>query len=265
MRALLRRNMVLLSVYHTLMLTYRAELYLWVLATVMPFIMMGLWSQVSAGGGFSMDPHGYKRYFLATFIVRQFTIVWMIWDFEWQVVQGRLSAQLLRPMHPLWYHVLAHLGEQLARAPFAFLIVGGFIALNPDVLTPLPDWRWVLTGIVMIYAAFALRFALHFCFATMCFWFERASSIEQLSFVPYLFLSGIMVPLADLPPTMRAVVRYTPFPYMIDFPARMLTGTMTLPDFLHGLMVIALWFIGLCLLGSALWRQGLRHYSGHGA
>ena len=111
------------------MLTYRAEIYLWVLAHVWPFIIMSVWMTAAAGGsgGFAMSPVDYARYFVAVFVVRQFTAVWMIYEFEWHVVEGRLSPMLLRPMAVLWHYVSAHLGEQAARFRFSWSCWGCFM------------------------------------------------------------------------------------------------------------------------------------------
>ena len=262
---MLRKMSVLVSVNHALMLAYRAEIYLWVLAHILPFIMMGLWVQASAAGGFAMDPLGYKRYFLAVFCVRQFSAVWMIYEFEFNVVEGRLSNYLLRPMHPLWYYVTAHLGEQMARFPFFLLFLGAFLYLSPDVLASGWEWPMVLLGIVCIHCAFALRFVLQWCFAMLSFWFERAASIESLSFMPYVFLSGAVVPLGDFPPLLRSIVEYTPFPSMVSFPARVLTAQAPQAEIVRGFAIMAAWFVALFLLGTVLWRRGLRRYAGQGA
>ena len=93
---------VLVSAQHANMLAYRAEIYLWVLAHTVPFIMMSVWMTAAgtgSGANFSMDAVGYARYFLAVYIVRQFTAVWMIYEFEWHVNEGRLSPMLLRPIN----------------------------------------------------------------------------------------------------------------------------------------------------------------------
>jgi ABC-2 type transport system permease protein len=264
-----RKIRVLVGAQHALMLAYRAEIYLWVIAHILPFIMMGIWTKAAADSGgaqFSMSPHDYARYFLCVFAVRQFTAAWMIYEFEWHIVEGRLSYLLLRPINPLWHYISGHLGEQLARFPFFALVVFLFFLLYPDARwTPSPIA--ITLGIIAIYAAFALRFAMQYCVTMLTFWFERASSLEQLSFLPYIFLSGLAVPIDDFPPRAKALVMLTPFPYLIAFPAELLMGRIhwTDPRMLQGFAVIAAWFAALSLLGAALWRRGLRHFSGQGA
>jgi ABC-2 type transport system permease protein len=257
----------LVGANHALMLAYRAEIYLWVLAHVLPFIMMSVWANAAAQGisNFSMSPVEYKRYFFAVFVVRQFTAAWMIYEFEYHVVEGRLSYLLLRPMNPLWNYVAAHLGEQLARFPFFLAMSVLFFVACPDALG-VPRVDSVLIGVVAIYCAFALRFAMQYCFAMLTFWFERASAIDALTWLPYLFLSGLIIPLSDMPPGIDKWLRLTPFPYMIDFPARILTGKL-LPgaEMAQGFAILFGWFAALSFIGGILWKRGLFQYSGQGA
>jgi ABC-2 type transport system permease protein len=265
---ILKKLRVLVSAQHALMLTYRAEIYLWVIAHVWPFIIMSVWMTASGSakaGTFAMTPVDYARYFAAAFVVRQFTAVWMIYEFEWHVLEGRLSPMLLRPMSVLWHYVSGHLGEQAARFPFFCVIFALFFVIYPQALG-VPPWWAIPFGILAIYSAFALRFALQFCFCSLTFWFERASSIDQLTWLPYLFLSGLAIPLADMPANVQRILYLTPFPYCIDFPVRILTGRLAPGiDMLQGFAVMAVWFTGLSLLGSFLWKRGLLQYSGHGA
>jgi ABC-2 type transport system permease protein len=259
---------VMVSAQHALMLAYRAEIYLWVLAHVLPFIMMSVWMTAagSGRGNFAMDPVGYARYFAAAFVVRQFTAVWMIYEFEWHILEGRLSYLLLRPMNALWHYVSGHFGEQLARFPFFLIMLALFFALYPQALgVPAPSS--IVIGIAAIYAAFALRYALQYCFAMLTFWFERASAIDNLTMLPYLFLSGLVIPLADMPPGVRVWLRRTPFPYFVDFPVRILTGQLTWreAEMWKGFGIMAVWFVALGGLGAWLWKRGLRQYSGQGA
>ena len=73
MRQLLYRARTLLGVNYSLMTEYRAEVCLWVLAGIMPFIMMGVWMQASRDGSFGLNAVDFARYFLVTFICLLYT------------------------------------------------------------------------------------------------------------------------------------------------------------------------------------------------
>jgi ABC-2 type transport system permease protein len=195
-------------------------------------------------------------------VVRQFTVVWLIYEFERDALEGRLSPYLLQPLQPLWRYVAAHLAEQATRVPFVavMLVVIGLVA--PGLLWWPSPWR-LLLGVMAILAAFSLRFLLQTLVAMLCFWSERAAALDRLLLIPYLFLSGLVAPLDTYPPAVRRLAELTPFPSMVNFPARLLAGEPV--DIAAGFAALALWCALLlppCLL---LWRAGVRRYSAMGA
>ncbi|MDX2272862.1 MAG: ABC-2 family transporter protein [Cyanobacteriota bacterium] len=257
-----RQCLTLLGVNYAYMVEYRAELILWVLAGSLPLILMGAWTKAAQEGNFGLESGQFVRYFLAVFLVRQLTIVWVIWDFEKEVVEGKLSSRLLQPLDPAWHHLAAHLSERLVRIPFTFLLVGLFFWVYPQAFW-MPDGQTILWAILAIMLAFALRFVIQYTFALFAFWTERAAALEEVWFMVYLFLSGLIAPLEVFPPILREIILWTPFPYMVNFPASILAG---IPVSLgKGFGVSLGWLVAFGLWNRWLWRKGLKHYSGMGA
>jgi ABC-2 type transport system permease protein len=245
-----------------LMSEYRAEIALWALSGLLPFIMLALWRQSAVGASLGMGPAGLDRYFLAAFLVRQFSVVWVVFAFEEDALLGRLSPYLLQPLHPLWRYVAAHLAEQLTRLPFAALIAALFFAVNPDAFW-LPSVPQFLLAWLATLGAFAISFLLQSLIAALCFFSEKASALERLLYVPMLFFSGLLAPLAAFPPGVRAVAQWTPFPWLIDFPARLLAGLPV--NLAQGLAVQLVWIALLLPAALLLWRAGVRRYTAMGA
>ena len=125
-----------------------------------------------------------------------------------------------------------------------------------------PPSTWLL-GLLVIHLAFLLRFLLQSVITMACFWSERAAALERLLLIPYLFLSGLVAPLEAFPPGLRRLAQATPFPSMVDFPARLLSGGDV--DLLGGLATMAAWMALLLPLFLLLWRAGLRRYAAMGA
>ncbi len=258
----MRKARVLLSVYLAYMLEYRAELFLWALAGVLPLILMGVWTEAARGGDFPLTPGEFARYFLMVFLVRQATVVWVVWEFERDVVEGRLSFRLLRPLDPFFEHLAAHLAERLARLPFVVLLTLLFFYLFPEARfrpEPLP----FLLGLLLTGLAFLLRYLMQYTTAMLTFWSERATAVEEVFFLLYLFLSGTIAPLEVFPEPLRTLALLTPFPYLVYLPAALLAGQEV--RLWPGLGVMLLWGAVFLLLWRWLWRLGLRRYSGMGA
>lgn len=262
LKRLTQQARIFLSVYYAHMVEYRAELLLWVLSGSLPLILMGVWVEAAQSGQFGRSPLDFIRYFLAVFLVRQFTVVWVIWDFEREVVEGKLSFRLLQPVDPGWHHFAGHFAERFARMPFAAILIALFFWLYPDAFW-VPSLADLALFLLATLLAFVLRFLMQYTFAMLSFWMERANAIEQFWFLLYLFLSGLIAPIEVFPPTLQTLVQWTPFPYMIAFPANLLIGTPTAIG--QGFAVTVLWIGLFWRLNRWLWRRGLRRYSGMGA
>ncbi len=253
---------VLLTVQYAYMNEYRAELLLWMLSGSLPLILMGVWMQAARSGDFGLTPVQLARYFLAVFLTRQFTVVWVIYEFEKEVVEGKLSPRLLQPIDPVWHHVAGHLGERVARLPFSVALIGLFFLLYPEAAW-IPELGRLLLFIPLILITFCLRFLIQYTLALLAFWTERASALEQFWYLFYLFLSGMIAPLSLYPPGLAEILMWTPFPYLIYVPASLLIGMPV--NVLQAMGVTCVWLLLFWVLNRWLWRQGLRRYSGMGA
>ena len=252
----------LLLAHYAHMLEYRAEIFLWALSNSLPIILMGVWIQASSEGNFEFTPQQFARYFFSVFIVRQLTTIWVIWEFEREIVEGKLSLRLLQPLDPVWHHVARHLAEKMTRIPLIAVFCGLFFVLYPDAAW-IPQLSNIFLGLSAIALAFILRFTIQYTFAMLAFWTERASAIQQFWFLFYVFLSGTIAPLEVFPNAVRQVVEWTPFPYMMHFPAILLMGLPV--DFGRSILIMFAWTIIFIVLNRWLWRKGLKQYSGMGA
>jgi ABC-2 type transport system permease protein len=252
----------LLGVSLAQMMEYRAEVYLWALAGTLPLILLGVWAQAATDGAFPLSRVEFIRYFIVAFLVRQFTFVWVIWEFEELVTSGRLSQQLLQPLDPIWRFLASHLTERVVRLPVVFGIVGlCFLAY--------PEARWVprvadvASAFGLLFVAFCARFMLQYMMSMLSFWSERAGAIEELWFVVHLFLSGLMAPLDVMPSGVRAVAELTPFPYLVYYPANLLLGRGA--PLGKAACVLLVWGVGAWLVQRVLWKRGLQSYTAMGA
>jgi ABC-2 type transport system permease protein len=257
-----RQARTLLQAHYAHMLEYRAEIFLWALSNSLPIILMGVWIEASQKGNFDFTPQEFARYFFSVFIVRQLTAVWVIWEFEREILEGQLSLRLLQPIDPVWHHVTRHLAEKMTRIPLIALFCGLFVILYPDAAW-IPKLSNILLGIMAIALSFMLAFVIQYTFAMLAFWTERASAIQQFWFLFYIFLSGTIAPLEVFPDGVRQIVEWTPFPYMMHFPAVLLMGLPV--DFSKSILIMIAWTVVFIVLNRWLWRKGLKQYSGMGA
>ncbi len=247
---------------YALMIEYRAEIVLWALSGILPLIMLTIWKEADISKEFGFNHKWLSSYFISAFIVRQFTAVWVMVIFEKDNIEGKLSPYLLQPINPFWRYYISHIAEQFIRIPFVFIMLLLLFVLEPSFFWS-PSLIRIILAIIAIFSAFTLRFLIHWFFSMLCFWTDRASSIERLLMIPYLFLSGLVAPLEAFPPVIRFVALSTPFPYILSFPSKILSGQDV--NIINGYLVMFIWMLIFLLLGRVAWKFGLRKYSGMGA
>ncbi|MDJ1175202.1 ABC transporter permease [Roseofilum capinflatum] len=262
MKFILKKTQTFLDTYYAHMVEYRAELFLWAISNSLPFILMGVWIEAANNADFGLSSLEFGRYFFSVFLVRQLALVWVIWEFEEQVVKGQLSPRLLQPIDPVAHYLARHIAERLARIPFTIGLVLLFFLLYPQAFW-IPSWQQILSFLIFTQIVFLVRFVIQYTFALFSFWTERASALEQFWSLLYVFLSGIIAPLQVFPPVIQEILWWTPFPYLVNFPASVLVGLPV--NWGRALCTLIGWGLIFYAANRWLWRKGLKHYSGMGA
>jgi ABC-2 type transport system permease protein len=254
----------LLAHAFAMMTEYRAEISIWILSGSLPLVMMAMWIGLAADasvGGY--DAADFAAYFLLVFLVRQLTGAWVVWELDRAIRLGELSPRLLRPLDPMWYDVADHVAEKVVRLPLVLLpVVAGLWWAEARLAL---DAAAVGGFAALVTGAAALRFFQQYAFALLAFWTDQAVGLERIWFSVMLVTSGALAPLDLYPAPVRAVVPYTPFPYLVDVPVQTLLGRLAGPALVQAIAIQAAWLLGFVVLRALLWRYGLRRYAAVGA
>lgn len=244
---------------------YRASLLVWVLATTFPLISLLLWRTVAEGGPIGdYDQAGFESYFVATFLIRQLSASWVVWDLDRQIRTGELNALLLRPVSPLAHHAMLNLSalplRTMLAAPIGLVVlfaVGG-VAVAEDPLA----WLLLIPAIAL---AWALNFVTQVIIGCFAFWWTEATELYELWYGAYLVLAGYAVPTSLFPGALATVARASPFHAALGFPVELAIGRLDLHAALMGLGLQIAWLIGLSMVAVLAWKRGLRAYGAFGA
>ena len=260
----LNRNKIitLLKVQYSNMLEYRVEIALWAISGIIPFFMLNIWTNNNLNESINISNIMLSRYFLSAFFVRQFSVVWVVFTFEEDTLLGKISPYLIQPLNPFFRYIAQHLAEQITRFPFAVIIALIFFVFNPESIW-LPNLSIFLIACISTFFSFLIQFLIQSIIACLCFWTEKASSVERLFFIPTLFLSGLLAPVISFPTYVKSWIYITPFPYLIDFPANLLSGNNTNP--ISGLAMQTLWIVLLFPLFKRTWSLGTKKYTAMGS
>jgi len=251
----------LLKTQYSNMLEYRVEIALWAISGIIPFFMLNIWTNNGLNESINITDIMLSRYFLSAFFVRQFSVVWVVFSFEEDSLLGRVSPYLIQPLHPFIRYFAQHIAEQITRFPFAILIALIFFLFNPETIW-LPSVSIIIFSLICTFFSFLMQFLMQSIIACLCFWTEKASSIEKLLFIPTLFLSGLLAPVASFPDYVKKWIYFTPFPYLIDFPANILSGNQT--NTLIGILMQIFWIILFFIIFKKVWKLGTKKFTAMG-
>ena len=251
----------LLKIQYSNMLEYRAEIALWAISGIIPFFMLNIWTNNGLNESINLSKIMLSRYFISAFFVRQFSVVWVVFTFEEDALLGKLSPYLIQPLHPFFRYFAQHLAEQLTRFPFALLIAFVFFILNPESFW-VPTVKTAIFAGLATFLSFLIQFLMQSVVATFCFWTEKASSIEKLLFIPTLFLSGLLAPVISFPEFVKSWVYFTPFPYLINFPANLLSGNDT--NIISGICMQLIWVFIFFWIFTKTWKSGTKKFTAMG-
>tara|TARA_B100001029_G_scaffold20441_1_gene13527 strand:- start:242 stop:1033 length:792 start_codon:yes stop_codon:yes gene_type:complete len=252
----------LLKVQYSNMLEYRIEIALWAISGIIPFFMLNIWTNNNLNESINLSNINLSRYFLSAFFVRQFSVVWVVFTFEEDALLGKISPYLIQPLNPFFRYLAQHLAEQITRFPFAIIIALTFFVFNPESIW-IPNLSIFLLSCISTFFSFLIQFLIQSIIACLCFWTEKASSIERLLFIPTLFLSGLLAPVISFPQYVKSWIYLTPFPYLIDFPANLLSGNTT--NITSGLSMQIFWILVLFPLFKSIWSMGTKKYTAMGS
>jgi ABC-2 type transport system permease protein len=249
------------------MLQYRASLMIWMIAHVLePLIYLAVWSAVAnAGGGMVGDfsANDVVAYYLILMLVNHVSYTWIMYEFEYRVREGMLSAALLKPVHPIHSDIADNVTSKLVTLPFMLAVAAG-LGWFFQVHFPVALWT-VLLGLPALGLAFLLRFLLEWTLALAAFWTTRVGAVNQIYFLLMLFLSGQIAPIELLPLPLRVAATVLPFRWMLSFPVELWMGRLTPVEALTGLGMQTVWIAVGGFIVRAVWRAGVRVYSAVGA
>ncbi|HVZ02527.1 MAG TPA: ABC-2 family transporter protein [Dongiaceae bacterium] len=243
-----------------IMLEYRATVFLWILAGLTPLIMMFVWRHLAADaplGG--RDPKAFSFYFLTAFLATQCCIAWVVWNVDYQVRNGTYAIQLLRPFDPWFAELIENVSAYVLRMPLNVLITAAGLLLSGG-------WELIVPGrlpafLLALLLSWQLMFNTNYALALLCLWSERAKSADSWIYIMLYTLGGALFPLDFLSPGARAVIAWTPFPWMVNFPVELLAGGV--PPF-PGFAMQAAWLAVMVAFHRILWARGRKRFGAVG-
>ncbi|MDQ4076131.1 MAG: ABC-2 family transporter protein [Chloroflexota bacterium] len=245
---------------------YRVANYFYMLGMIAePVIYLVVWSTVAQEQGGSVAGYtagGFAAYYIVWTLVRNMNIVFTPYGWEWRIQRGELSAQLLRPVHPIHQDLAYFAGWKfvviLMWLPIAAVLTWIFQpTINPTALE-------VGVFAVAIWGAYLIRSMFLWVLGMISFWTTRVAALYELFFAAELLLSGRLVPMALLPPWAQRLADFLPYQWTFGYPIEALVGQLTTQELFAGLGMQLLWIAIGALLVRVVWHFGIQQYTAVG-
>jgi ABC-2 type transport system permease protein len=242
---------------------YRAANYFYMIGMVTePVIYLVVWSTIARQQGGSIDGYTagtFAAYYIVWTLVRNMNIVFTPFGWEERIREGRLSAQLVRPVHPIHYDLGLFAGWKVVVIVLWVPIAAVLSLIFRPVLDP--SVAQVATFAVAIWGAYLIRSLLLWMLGMITFWTTRVSAIFEVYFALELLLSGRLLPVALMPAWVQDLANYLPFESTFGFPITSLVGPITDRELLEGLLRQAVWITIGAIGVNLMWRRGVKAYT----
>ena len=264
---LVRTYRALLGAGFQQMAASRIQSLLWMLfAIIRPVIFLAAWVAIATAQGGAVSGYtvgDFAAYYVCLAWVSQMTMAWNSQEFEWEVNQGRLSAKLLRPLHPIHYSVVDNIVYKLTTLPvLGVILIAISVAFNAHFRTE--PWH-LLVFVPSVILAAALLFVFNYIIASLAFWATRMRTANTLWQRAAFVFAGQIAPIALMPGWLQAMAYGLPFWYMQGAPTEILQGTATPERAAFIIAGQAAWLLVCSAVFRVVWRRGVRAYSAVGA
>jgi ABC-2 type transport system permease protein len=245
---------------------YRVGHYLYMIGMVAePVIYLVVWSTIAKSQGGSVDgytPGDFAAYYIVWTLVRNMNIVFTPYGWEERIREGKLSGDLLRPVHPIHYDIAWFAGWKFVMIVLWLPIAAVLALLFHPTLSP--DALDIVVFCVAIWGAYLIRTMNLWALGLVSLWTTRVSALYETYFVVELLFSGRLVPLALMPLWMQRVAGFLPFKWTFGFPIEALVGNLPTSQLLFGLGMQVFWTVVGALMVAIIWKRGVRKYSAVG-
>ncbi|MGY1897937.1 ABC transporter permease [Nocardia gipuzkoensis] len=230
-----------------------------------PIIYLTVWQAVAAARGGAID--GYSSgmlaaYYVAWIFVRVANLVQSPAEFEHRVQRGSFNSILVQPIHPVHRDLARFLGSKMGMYFSCLPLVAVMIV----VFDPLFRFSYIhcLAFAFALVFAYIIRSLYNWVVGMAAFWSTRVQAYASISVLLEMILSGRLLPVQIMPPSLYRVAIWSPFYCTFGFPIDVLVGGMDDMQAATGLAKQVLWVAVFSAVIWIVWRRAVRRYTAVG-
>jgi viologen exporter family transport system permease protein len=218
-----------------------------------------IWSAVFGPG---QEIAGYNLPQMLTYV----SVGWILRSFYWntidqemayEVIEGKIAMDLIKPVSVLWMWFSRAMGESAFR--LVLLTIPSAIVIR--ALFPVQRPASALHFVLFLAAAlgsFCLMAAINFMIGTCGIPLRSILALIRAKYWLIELLSGLLIPMTFFPNSVRRVLDLLPFEHIAYSPLQIYLGKY---DIRHSLLVLGeqwLWVIVLLMLAHLWWERAVQ-------
>jgi len=224
-----------------------------------------IWSAVYKSG---QSIAGYNLAQMITYV----SVGWIIRSFYWntidqeiayEVIEGKITMDLTKPVSILWMWICRAIGESAFRLGLLTLptaVVVGFIF---HVQAPSSRENFLLF-MAAVLGSFFLMGALNFMIGTCAIPLTSILALIRAKYWLIELLSGVLIPMSFFPQRAQKILALLPFEHIAYTPLQIYLGKLDRAQALHALATQWLWVVLLLALAHFWWNFWVRRITIHG-
>lgn len=235
--------------YYTGIATY------FIYMSVYYFIWKAIYEHSASIGGF--DFAHLLTYIGVGWIIRSFYFNNIDQDLAYQVIEGRLAMDLIKPVNIQFMYVARASGEAVFR--LALLTVPAAVLLFLVFpLRPPVNVGYAGAFLVSIILSFLIVAAINFAVGTFALRLQSILGLMRAKFFLLELFSGLLLPMTFFPPVAQKILAVMPFEYISYVPMLIYLGKLSGTGVARAIGLQIMWVAVLLLIGDGLWRWSTR-------
>ena len=232
------------------------------------FAMLSLWQTIYRNHNGTASGFSQAEMMLYYLLVAVVDVLTAVNEDDWQIAadirEGNISQFLLKPVDYLWYRLCLFFSGRIAFIAVAVVPLAVFLICFRQYVLPPVNLTALLVLPVSLLLTALLQFFISYGMAMLAFWLLEISTFIFILFALEYLASGHLFPLEILPPAVKEVLYFTPFPYQLYFPISIYLGKTAGPELWRGLGCQLLWVLAAYIFARWMWRRGIKRYSAFG-
>ena len=186
------------------------------------------------------------------------------WQIAADIKDGNISQFLLKPVDYLWFRFCLFLSGRATYLTVAIVPIGLVIFFLRDSFVPPPDFPTGVAFAVSVVLTALLQFFISYTMAMLAFWVMEISTFIFILYAFEYIASGHMFPLDIMPPLVKQLLQFTPFPYQLYLPVGIYLGKVSGSQLIIGMIMQAGWVVLAYFLARFAWYHGIKKYAAAG-